>query len=77
MLEAAVGDGVALLVCRHVRDRQNRCTQCFAVVGIRGRLCLVVALNADEYSALRAIDLDPEAVLAKLRILGVPLMPSA
>lgn len=76
-VEAAVQDGAALVVCRHVRDREARCPQYFAIVGIRGRLCIVAALSAEEYRTLRETDLDAEALLTRLRILGVPLMPAA
>lgn len=67
-----------MLACKlRNRSRNRACDQRVAVIGLHGRLCLVVALTTAEYREIQQQEIDPKSVLMRLRILGVPLMPAA
>lgn len=72
LLALTAGEGAFLATCRRKRGGEY-CGQSVAVVGLSGRVCLVIQLEAHELSRLQAQEVTPDAVLKALGLLDAPL----
>lgn len=74
-LRVTMGEGDALVTCSH-RTRGTSCGQKLAIVGLAGRVCLVVQLSSEEFISLVSAEAGAHHVLRRLGLLGVALLPA-
>lgn len=70
-----IGEGDALLTCEH-RTQSTPCGQKVAILGLRGRVCLVVAISREEFTELQRNGHEPGSLFRRLDLVGVALMPA-
>jgi len=72
-LRLTVGEGDVLVTCEH-RSQGTPCGQKLAILGLRGRVCIVVAISSQEFLELQASGPEPGMLFRRLDLVGRSLM---
>lgn len=76
-MRLTVGEGDVLVTCERRVTPRHICGQKVGILGLRGRVCIVVALSAEEFTELQGTGAEAGTLFRRLALVGVPLMPAA